>query len=59
MRTRHKIERTSQAAIPADFGWSDVGSWSALWELAEKDAAGNAARGEDDIERFEDRYNRG
>ena len=41
------MERTSQAAaIPADFGWSDVGSWSALWDLAEKDASGNASRGD-------------
>ena len=27
-------ERTTRAAVvPADLGWSDVGSWSALWEL--------------------------
>jgi mannose-1-phosphate guanylyltransferase/mannose-6-phosphate isomerase len=44
---RAVMERTAQAAvIPADFEWSDVGSWSALWELAEKDAAGNATRGD-------------
>ena len=44
---RAVMERTAHAAvIPADFGWSDVGSWSALWELAEKDAAGNASRGD-------------
>lgn len=30
------------AVIPADFGWHDVGSWAAAWELADKDAAGNA-----------------
>lgn len=29
--------------VPGDFGWSDVGSWESTWELAEKDAAGNAA----------------
>lgn len=28
-----------------DFGWSDVGSWDALWEVAEKDEAGNACKG--------------
>jgi mannose-1-phosphate guanylyltransferase len=28
-----------------DFGWSDVGSWDALWEVAEKDEAGNAWKG--------------
>ncbi len=44
---RAVMERTTQAAvIPAAFEWSDVGSWGALWELAEKDAAGNAARGD-------------
>lgn len=29
--------------VPADFGWSDVGSWPALWDLSNKDAAGNVA----------------
>lgn len=29
--------------IPADFGWSDVGSWSALPEVMEPDGAGNVA----------------
>jgi len=29
--------------IPADFGWSDVGSWSALPEVMSADAAGNVA----------------
>ena len=44
---RAVMERTAHAAvIPVDFDWSDVGSWSALWELAQKDAAGNAARGD-------------
>ncbi len=27
---------------PLDAGWSDVGSWSALWDIAQKDAQGNA-----------------
>lgn len=31
------------AVVPGDFGWSDVGSWQAAWELADKDGAGNAA----------------
>jgi len=40
-------ERTTEAAvIPADIGWSDVGSWSALWELGGKDARGNVAIGD-------------
>jgi mannose-1-phosphate guanylyltransferase len=29
--------------VPGSFGWSDLGSWESAWELAEKDAQGNAA----------------
>ncbi|GGK46938.1 mannose-1-phosphate guanylyltransferase/mannose-6-phosphate isomerase [Salinarimonas ramus] len=37
------MEKTSQArVVPVSMGWSDVGSWHAVWEIAEKDAAGNA-----------------
>ncbi len=44
---RAVMERTDRAAvIPAGFGWSDVGSWGALWEVADKDAQGNASRGD-------------
>jgi mannose-1-phosphate guanylyltransferase/mannose-6-phosphate isomerase len=44
---RAVMEKTSAAAvIPAEFEWSDVGSWGALWDLAEKDTAGNATRGD-------------
>jgi mannose-1-phosphate guanylyltransferase/mannose-6-phosphate isomerase len=40
-------ERTRRAAVvPADLGWSDVGSWNALWELGDKDAAGNVSVGD-------------
>ncbi|HVI27662.1 mannose-1-phosphate guanylyltransferase/mannose-6-phosphate isomerase [Hansschlegelia sp.] len=40
------MERTPLAAVaPAEFGWSDVGGWSALWDVAERDAAGNALIG--------------
>jgi mannose-1-phosphate guanylyltransferase/mannose-6-phosphate isomerase len=40
-------ERTDRAAVvPADLGWSDVGSWGALWDLGEKDSAGNVAVGD-------------
>jgi mannose-1-phosphate guanylyltransferase len=31
--------------IPASFGWSDVGSWDALWEISAKDQNGNVAAG--------------
>ena len=30
------------AVVPGDFGWNDVGSWESTWELAAKDAEGNA-----------------
>jgi mannose-1-phosphate guanylyltransferase / mannose-6-phosphate isomerase len=41
------MERTQIAAVvPADFGWSDVGSWSALADIAAKDAAGNTVLGD-------------
>ncbi|MBL4798152.1 MAG: mannose-1-phosphate guanylyltransferase/mannose-6-phosphate isomerase [Oleispira sp.] len=33
---------------PLDAGWSDVGSWSALWEIAEKDELGNVTAGQND-----------
>jgi mannose-1-phosphate guanylyltransferase len=32
----------SLAVVPGDFGWNDVGSWQSAWELAPRDAAGNA-----------------
>ena len=41
------MEHTSDAVVvPLDAGWSDVGSWTALAELAEGDAAGNVTRGD-------------
>jgi mannose-1-phosphate guanylyltransferase / mannose-6-phosphate isomerase len=50
-------ERTTEAAvIPASLGWSDVGSWSALWELGVKDAAGNVAIGDVVLESSENCY---
>ncbi|MCK1716092.1 MULTISPECIES: mannose-1-phosphate guanylyltransferase/mannose-6-phosphate isomerase [unclassified Bradyrhizobium] len=40
------MEKTSRAAVvPVSCGWSDVGSWHAVWELSDKDAQGNAAHG--------------
>ena len=41
------MEKTDKAAlIPADIGWSDVGTWRAVWELSERDEAGNSVRGD-------------
>jgi mannose-1-phosphate guanylyltransferase/mannose-6-phosphate isomerase len=50
-------EHTTRAAvIPADIGWSDVGSWTALWELGPKDARGNVAIGDAVLENTENCY---
>ena len=41
------LEHTDAAAVvPADFRWSDIGSWNALWDSAEKDAQGNVTAGD-------------
>ena len=41
------MEKTDKAAVvPLDAGWSDVGSWSALWEVSSQDANGNAHHGD-------------
>jgi mannose-1-phosphate guanylyltransferase/mannose-6-phosphate isomerase len=41
------MERTDRAAVvPAKIGWSDIGSWHALWEMGARDAEGNVARGD-------------
>jgi mannose-1-phosphate guanylyltransferase / mannose-6-phosphate isomerase len=40
------MERTRLAAVvPADLGWSDVGSWSTVWDVLDHDQAGNATDG--------------
>jgi len=40
------MEKTARAAVvPVACGWSDVGSWHAVWELSDKDGQGNAAQG--------------
>jgi mannose-1-phosphate guanylyltransferase/mannose-1-phosphate guanylyltransferase/mannose-6-phosphate isomerase len=49
------MEKTTQAAvIPVACGWSDVGSWHAVWELSDKDEHGNVAQG---LTVFEDSRN--
>ncbi len=41
------MEKTRDAAvIPLDAGWSDIGSWSALWEIGTKDEQGNVCKGD-------------
>ena len=41
------LERTQRVAVaPAQFRWSDIGSWDALWERAQHDPRGNATQGD-------------
>ena len=41
------MEHTQKAAIvPVEMGWSDIGSWEALWDASDKDNGGNALKGD-------------
>ena len=41
------MERTADAVVvPMSAGWSDVGSWSSLWDISEKDINGNVSHGD-------------
>jgi len=41
------MEKTRRAAlVPLDAGWNDVGAWSALWAVHERDEAGNVKKGD-------------
>jgi len=41
------MEKTNDAVVVAfDAGWSDIGSWSALWEIGEQDVSGNVLKGD-------------
>jgi mannose-1-phosphate guanylyltransferase len=41
------MEKTRAAAlVPLDAGWNDIGSWSALWDVQERDGEGNALTGD-------------
>lgn len=41
------MEKTSRAAlVPLDAGWSDIGAWSALWEVCDRDDRGNVVEGD-------------
>ncbi len=41
------MEHTAKAAVvPAGIGWSDIGSWSSIWERGQKDSAGNVITGD-------------
>ncbi len=41
------MEKSARASVvPSTFHWSDIGAWGSIWELAAKDANGNAAQGD-------------
>ena len=41
------MEKTSDAVVvPMDAGWNDIGSWSSLWDVSDKDDSGNATAGD-------------
>jgi len=41
------MEKTDKVTVvPADIGWSDVGSWNALWEMGDKDRHQNVIQGD-------------
>ncbi|WP_321815794.1 MULTISPECIES: mannose-1-phosphate guanylyltransferase/mannose-6-phosphate isomerase [unclassified Paraburkholderia] len=48
--------RLAGVVVPLVAGWSDVGAWDAVWQVSDKDASGNVARGrvlfEDSTESF-------
>lgn len=46
------MEKTDKAAVlPCSFGWSDIGTWDAMWDISDKDANANVAVG--DVELIE------
>jgi mannose-1-phosphate guanylyltransferase len=41
------MEKTADAVVvPIDAGWSDIGSWSSLWDISNKDKCGNSSLGD-------------
>jgi mannose-1-phosphate guanylyltransferase / mannose-6-phosphate isomerase len=51
------MEKTSLAAmLPIDVGWNDVGSWSSLWDIADRDVNGNYVNGDAILEDSQNLY---
>ncbi|MCP3868161.1 MAG: mannose-1-phosphate guanylyltransferase/mannose-6-phosphate isomerase [Gammaproteobacteria bacterium] len=48
MEKLSKVDDDSAQAVvlPLDAGWSDVGAWSAIWEVSDKDGNGNTSEGD-------------
>lgn len=50
-------EKTADAVVvPMDAGWSDVGSWSSLWDISDKDEVGNVFQGDVLMHNSRDNY---
>lgn len=51
------MEKTDKGiVVPLSCGWSDVGAWSSLWDVADKDDEGNVATGDTILHETEDSY---
>ena len=51
------MEKTRDATVvEADIGWSDIGSWSSLWQATEADASGNVVSGDVHLEDVRNSY---
>ncbi len=51
------MEKTNSAAmVTLDAGWSDIGSWSALWDISQKNIDGNALKGDTLTEQTKNTY---
>jgi mannose-1-phosphate guanylyltransferase/mannose-6-phosphate isomerase len=51
------MEHAAHAAVvPVDMGWSDVGSWHSLWEIADRGTDGNVIQGNVITERVHNSY---
>ena len=51
------MEKTDVGGVVSlDCGWSDVGAWSALWDVAERDSDGNVCKGDVMLDNCSDSY---
>ncbi|TLU86151.1 MAG: mannose-1-phosphate guanylyltransferase/mannose-6-phosphate isomerase [Chlorobium sp.] len=51
------MEKTAKAAlVPLDAGWNDVGAWSSLWDVHERDEEGNVKKGDVLVHDVRDSY---
>ena len=51
------MEKTADAVVvPMDAGWSDIGSWTSLWDVSDKDQEGNVTHGDVIVHNTKDGY---